>query len=279
MSKEAEARVRDELLQTLYAGVLEAKLAHARAGRAANGYDGSALAAGVCANLHPGDLLLLPAGRGDSLRVLRGFAGGSERGPAGAELVTGQLQAGLLELPREEAAAVAVALGAAATLAHGAQGAIACVLTTAGKTGATPAGPRSRAFPRNWAEAGQWAAQRGLPLLLLSEEPPRATALAAKARQKPAHLLPAPLYPTIPVDRDDALAIYRVAFECLARARAGGGPSELQCVPFRALGRQAGVPVGGDALFRLETMLRARGAFAASWKRQLERDLVRKLST
>ncbi len=275
MSKEADARVRDELLQTLYAGVLEARLAHAAAGRAAGVYDGSAVAAGVAVNLRPDDLLLLPGGRGDSLRVLRGRSPGQRPGAA-----AGDLQAGLLDLPQEEAAAVAMALGVAATLAFGGEGAVACVLTTAAAPQNTPARPRARLFPRDWAEAGDWAAQRGLPLLLLTEEPRRRPgAASAKAVDKPAHLLPAPLFPTIPVDREDALAVYRVAFECLARARAGGGPSELRCVPFRIRGQSAEPAAGQDPLSRLEAMLRTRGAFQASWKRRLERDLVRKLST
>ena len=273
MSKESDARVRDELLQTLYAGVLEAKLAHAAAGRAAGVYDGSAVAAGVAVNLRPGDLLLLPDGRGDSLRVLRGRGLGKEPGAS-----AGDLQAGLLDLPQEEGAAVAMALGVAATLAHRGEGALACVHAAARGMQTTPARPRAQLFPKSWAEAGDWAARHGLPLLLLTEEPRRRAAASAKAAGKPAHLLPAPLFPTIPVDREDALAIYRVAFECVARMRAGGGPSELRCVPVRSRSHSTDPAAEPDPLSRLEAMLRKRGAFQASWKRRLERDLVRKLS-
>lgn len=38
--------------------------------------------------------------------------------------------------------------------------------------------------------------------------------------------------PAISADRDDAVAIYRVAQESLGRARAGGGPALIECVPF-----------------------------------------------
>ena len=49
--------------------------------------------------------------------------------------------------------------------------------------------------------------------------------------------LPAPLprfpssIPRIPVDGSDPIAIFRVTQECLVRARAGGGPALLECVP------------------------------------------------
>jgi TPP-dependent pyruvate/acetoin dehydrogenase alpha subunit len=38
--------------------------------------------------------------------------------------------------------------------------------------------------------------------------------------------------PAISTDRDDAVALYRVAQESLGRARAGGGPALIECVPF-----------------------------------------------
>ncbi len=128
-----------------------------------------------------------------------------------------------------------------------------------GKTPAT-------ALPKTWAGVGAHAARLRLPLLFVSE------GTARVANPDPAQ--PPPAFPTIPVDRDDALAIYRVVFECAQRARLGAGPSHLACVPRP----RKGSADGSDALVRLETMLRARGAFGKSWRNGLERRLIRELT-
>ncbi len=274
MSKEAAARVRDELLQSLYAQTLRCTLAFAHAGLADKGQAAMAVAAGVAANLKPEDLLLLPRKGAAAFRVLRGLT--ALDSPAAQGQAPHREQAlGVLPMPGSEEAAVANALGAAAAARHGGAGALVCaVLPSPASLGEPEAGrPRrstaSLPFPQSWTEAGVYAARGGLPLLLVSD----------RARLKPAtataaHLHPAPLCPSIPVDRADALAVYRVAFECAARARAGGGPSHLDAVPF-----PGGLP--GEtvpALARLEAALRKRGAFSKAWQRQLERQLIRELT-
>lgn len=272
MSKEAAARVRDELLQNLYAQTLRCTLAFAHAGIGDKGQTAIAVAAGVAANLKPEDLLLLPQKGAAAFRVLRGL-------PALGQAPPGFQAAGVLPLPDGEAAAVAYALGAVAAAQHSGAGVLVCAVLpgtvslqqpeTAGQRRVTARLP----FPQSWAEAGVYAAQRGLPLLLVSDRVrPQSTAGTG------AHLLPAPLYPSIPVDRQDALAAYRVAFECAARARdrgdSGGGPSHLDAVPFHA-----GLPDENEtALAQLEAALRKRGAFSKVWQRQLERQLVRELT-
>ncbi len=266
MSKEAEARVRDELLQTLYASVLHADLAAAQ--RPAGRMPGApALAAGMCAVLREGDLLLLPRGGAGAFRALRKLA------PHAESLPRRDLEAGVLALPREDAAAADVALGAAAALAHADNGKVVCVLLPpraplAGLSGGQAA---KSASANPWDGLAATAAQLQLPLLLLADYPKPPP--AAPQTAKPPHRLPAPAYPSIPVDREDALAAYRVAYECTARARAGGGPSRIDAVPFRLRGQ----PAPPDALLRLETMLRKRGAFPKSWRRRLERDIIAKL--
>ena len=269
MSKEAEARVRDELLQSLYASMLRCTLAPARG--TPGGAAGEAVAAGVCANLRADDLVLLPRLGSKSaaagFRVLRGL-------PTHPTPPARELAAGVLPLPTDEAQAVSFAMGAAAAAAHAGLGALVCaVLPLPLLPEGTSAGARTHRLPTTWHAAGAYAARMALPLLLVTGPDPRR--LAAQAAVRPAHRLPAPLFPSIPVDREDALAIYRVAFECAARARAGGGPSRLACVPFRVAGQPRQAP---DALGRIEAMLRKRGAFPKAWQRQLERRLLRELS-
>jgi hypothetical protein len=260
MSKEAGARIRDELLQSLYAGVLRCTFALLQAGVSTARGGSEAVAAGVCTNLRAEDMLLLPARGALSFRVLRGLGAQTTQ-----NLPVRDLVAGVLTLPKEEASAVALALGAAAAAAHGGVGALIVAVLPA-RHSVLP--PRSGKTPATWSEAAAYAARFSLPLLLVSEGSLPARRVPAVAT--PAHLLPESIFPSIPVDRGDALAIYRVAFECAARARAGGGPSHIDCMPFRVRGQ--GAPET-DALGMLETALRKRSAFSKAWRRRLERQL------
>jgi len=57
--------------------------------------------------------------------------------------------------------------------------------------------------------------------------------------------------PVIPVDGDDAVAVYRVASESIARARGGRGPTLIEC------SRSA----DGDSIANMETYLTRKGLF------------------
>lgn len=269
MSKADEARIRNELLQRLYAGILRSRVAalqtpHSNA--AATQTLSQALAAAVYLNLQPGDLLLLPARRSHAFRCLLGL-----QPQAGATTALRDLAAGVVTQPPTEAGAVAQALGAAAQAAHAGQAALVCAVASpfagaAARSGARLPKPLA-SWPEDWAGAAQYAARLALPLILLTDTK---TAKADRAAAAP-ELHPAPLYPSIPADREDALALYRVAFECMARARTGGGPSHILSVGCR-------IAPGGDALGRLEAMLRQRSAFTRAWHRGLERQLHAELA-
>lgn len=70
--------------------------------------------------------------------------------------------------------------------------------------------------------------------------------------------------PSIPVDADDGIALYRVAHESIARARHGGGPTQITCVRWsHRSGNQ------GDAIQRLEQWLNARGLPAQAWREEI----------
>jgi TPP-dependent pyruvate/acetoin dehydrogenase alpha subunit len=72
--------------------------------------------------------------------------------------------------------------------------------------------------------------------------------------------LPSYGFPVIPVDANDAVAVYRVAYECMLRARQGGGPSMIECRPWI---------VKSDPLRNMENYLAAKGLFTESWKQQV----------
>ena len=69
--------------------------------------------------------------------------------------------------------------------------------------------------------------------------------------------------PGIAVDMDDAVAIYRVAQESIGRARAGGGPALIDCIPFLIAGQKR-IP-HADAIAGLERYMLHRGACTQAW--------------
>jgi TPP-dependent pyruvate/acetoin dehydrogenase alpha subunit len=68
--------------------------------------------------------------------------------------------------------------------------------------------------------------------------------------------------PGIPVDGTDAIALYRVAQESIVRARMGGGPALMECVPFLLAGTK---PKPADALTTLERYLLQRKVATRLW--------------
>jgi TPP-dependent pyruvate/acetoin dehydrogenase alpha subunit len=78
-----------------------------------------------------------------------------------------------------------------------------------------------------------------------------------------------PWYPSIAVDTDDVVAVYRVAFESISRARLGRGPTLIECLALRAsIGSKNGNGRHtGDAVASMEHYLRAKGLFDPKLKR------------
>jgi TPP-dependent pyruvate/acetoin dehydrogenase alpha subunit len=70
--------------------------------------------------------------------------------------------------------------------------------------------------------------------------------------------------PGIPVDAEDAVAIYRVAQESIGRARIGGGPALMECVPFdvRGPGKKT---AASDGIAGLESYLLQRKVATKVW--------------
>lgn len=71
---------------------------------------------------------------------------------------------------------------------------------------------------------------------------------------------PSPGFPVIPVDATDVVAIYRVAYECILRARQGQGPSMLACKAWITK---------SDPIRNMERYLTAKGLFTEKWKQEI----------
>lgn len=86
-------------------------------------------------------------------------------------------------------------------------------------------------LPRHWQKVVSVAAARKLPVLFVHHvvegSPPVASTLSrSKAPQALSHGVP-----TIAVDAADPVALYRVAYEAINRARQGRGATMLECAP------------------------------------------------
>lgn len=70
--------------------------------------------------------------------------------------------------------------------------------------------------------------------------------------------------PVIRVDGADAVAVYRVAYESIHRAREGGGPTIIECTAWPLEDEAA------DPLVKLEQYLTGKRLFRKDWKKRLE---------
>lgn len=126
---------------------------------------------------------------------------------------------------------------------------------------------------QRWQEALNFAARNCLPLLVVVQINSSAKAASAKEGKSSVSLLsegnPCEL-PVIPVDADDVVAIYRVAYESIHKARHGGGPTLIQAISFfPPRGGERHVAEHPDAIARMEDYLSAKGLFSQSWKQKL----------
>jgi TPP-dependent pyruvate/acetoin dehydrogenase alpha subunit len=76
--------------------------------------------------------------------------------------------------------------------------------------------------------------------------------------------------PSISVDAQDGVAVYRVAREAINRARSGRGASLIQCLPIQS---------ELDSITRMEHYLEKHGWWTPDWKRQLSAQFRSELRT
>lgn len=109
-----------------------------------------------------------------------------------------------------------------------------------------------------WQKAMQTAATERLPILFVSQ--PGADPLPGKDSARLG-------FPAIPVDRDDVIALYRVACEAQAHARRGNGPTLIECLAWPRA-PQDGASPASDPIFSMERYLANMGLPFERWKRK-----------
>lgn len=118
-------------------------------------------------------------------------------------------------------------------------------------------------------EARTLAIAAKLPVLLVEHlSAKRQRDASKKKRKKPAAFE----YPSIPVDAQDVIAMYRAAHESIARARDGSGPTHIVGVRWQlpaSAGKRTAKVETQDAVQHLEKWLVARGLPAQEWRREI----------
>lgn len=116
-------------------------------------------------------------------------------------------------------------------------------------------------------EARALAIGAKLPVLLVENERKAELGKGSRAKKKALE------YPSIPVDTEDVIAMYRVAHESIARAREGSGPTHIVGVRWQVAGaknsKRAAKAETQDAVEHLEEWLVARGLPAQEWRREI----------
>ena len=264
MNEQNASPLGEAILWSLYRRLLAANLF---ATRLQGGRDRSlasaAISVALAENLHEGDTLGLAAGDlatrylcGVPLESL-GRSAHRAKASAPAWLHPGDAEHGLLPGGAAERASLALGTALAARLHQ--TGGITVLFDPGGSTVRRPAASQA-----GWESAAETAIALGLPLLCITGE---------RTMLDTGPGTPAAALPVIPVDRADAIALYRVIYESAARARSGSGPTWIECHAWSGA-RQRGAAAAerpGDAepLPKMEQMLRARKLFEERKHRQL----------
>ena len=113
------------------------------------------------------------------------------------------------------------------------------------------------------------AAAKRLPMLIVRHSYGRGEDWAAAAEDCG--------LPGMTVDRDDVVAVYRVASEALAHARRGNGPTLIECKPWRLEGRAARPRESHDPIRKMEIYLAGKGLSSRSFKAGVVLEFQREL--
>lgn len=122
----------------------------------------------------------------------------------------------------------------------------------------------------SWKEVLTFASRHQLPLLLMVHEPENdPEQFESVAKSSLVHGVP-----LLTVDGNDAVAIYRVVFESLGRARQGRGPTLIACRTDLMSHNQP-----EDAIRRMELYLGRKGIFDAGLPRRIGLAFQKKLTS
>jgi TPP-dependent pyruvate/acetoin dehydrogenase alpha subunit len=127
---------------------------------------------------------------------------------------------------------------------------------------------------RSWKQVLTLSAKLELPIIfvVLPEtgiKESRPTNLCAKARSAG--------IPGIPVDVNDAVALYRVAQESIGRARGGDGSVLIECIPYRSQGQRNNEI--DDPIVHMKNFMTARKVCTAEWADRAGDAFRKKLAT
>jgi len=162
-----------------------------------------------------------------------------------------------------------MALGSAASLQAAAAHAKAHAKETdeaAKQSGVVTIYAQSREIPTAiWRKVLSFAAGQHLPVIFVVLPPPRNQAKKTTNLGTLSDLALRCGVPGVPVDADDAVAVYRVAQESIGHARIGGGPALMECVPFVIPSAKSPRNATADAIAGLESYMLHRGVVTRSW--------------
>jgi TPP-dependent pyruvate/acetoin dehydrogenase alpha subunit len=113
---------------------------------------------------------------------------------------------------------------------------------------------------RSWKEALTLTAKLNLPIMFVvlpetNRKDSQPTNLCAKARSAG--------IPGIPVDANDAVALYRVAQESMGRARGGDGAVLIECIPYRPQGQRNNEI--NDPILHMKKFMTMRKVCSVKW--------------
>jgi TPP-dependent pyruvate/acetoin dehydrogenase alpha subunit len=141
-----------------------------------------------------------------------------------------------------------------------------------------------------WHQALSLAGQERLPVIFvwLDGMAARSSRNRQPADEDIAQKAEACGFPGITVDGNDAVAVYRVACEAIVRARRGGGPTLIECRPYRLQSdaetgkanrqpRDARQRKDHDPILDMERYLARKGLYSAQMKRKLRAGFKREL--
>jgi pyruvate dehydrogenase E1 component alpha subunit len=144
-----------------------------------------------------------------------------------------------------------------------------------------------------WHEALELAANKSLPIIFVVEDNPWTDPASFEANEEeqdstagfdPGGKARSNGFPIITVDANDVVAVYRVAYESVERARQGGGPVLVEGKPYRlysATKRRAANSAARrskrDPLTHMERYLKTKRLFTPRWKDQLVHEFSQKL--
>ena len=130
-----------------------------------------------------------------------------------------------------------------------------------------------------WRKAVQEAGARKLPILFVMES--GSGVKESKPAPRTKNAAPFGQAPLITVDGTDVVAVARVARESLRCARAGYGPTLMECkvgAALQALSRASNGKPHVDPIRATEERLAAQGLWSEAWKREVSESLQREIN-